>query len=109
MVEDSTLSASHIIDKRWHVVHYLVTGDAEGGEYPLGHAILGGYISHGSGEATSFLPADIVKDVAEGLNTLSISPCSRLALSISLTMFWYSITRFLESLVKSSGRTKSTI
>ena len=59
------------LDKIWHLVHYLVTGDAEGGEYPLGVAILGGYILHKLGEDTSFLPPDIVKDVAEGLSTLS--------------------------------------
>ena len=59
------------LDKIWHLVHYLVTGYAEGGDYPLGHAILGGYILHESREDTSFLPPDIVKDVAEGLSTLS--------------------------------------
>ena len=59
------------LDKIWHLVHYLVTGDAEGGEYPLGHAILGGYMLQESVEDTSFLPPDIVKDVAAGLSTLS--------------------------------------
>jgi hypothetical protein len=59
------------LDKIWHLLHYLITGDAEGGEYPLGHAILGGYMLHESGEDTSFLPPEIVKDVAEGLSTLT--------------------------------------
>ena len=59
------------LDKMWHLLHYLITGDEEGEEYPLAYAIMVGYPLNESGEDTSFLPPDIVKDVAEGLSTLS--------------------------------------
>jgi len=30
------------IDKTWHVIHFLLTGEAWGGELPLANAVLGG-------------------------------------------------------------------
>ena len=30
------------LDKAWHGIHYLLTGDAWGGKPPLGNAVLGG-------------------------------------------------------------------
>jgi hypothetical protein len=37
------------VDKAWHGIHFLLCGDAEGGEPPLGSAVLGGI-------AEEFLP-----------------------------------------------------
>jgi hypothetical protein len=30
------------VDKSWHLIHFLLTGDASEGEYPLVNAVLGG-------------------------------------------------------------------
>jgi hypothetical protein len=30
------------VDKAWHCIHFMLTGNAEGGEEPLASAILGG-------------------------------------------------------------------
>lgn len=61
------------IDKSWHGVHYLLTGDPWEGEPPLSWAVLGGT---GIGEDTGYGPPryltpDEVRDVADALDDAS--------------------------------------
>ena len=40
--DESDLPEALDIDKTWHVIHFLLTGEAWGGELPLANAVLGG-------------------------------------------------------------------
>ena len=60
------------LDKIWDLVHYLITGDADKADYPLGYAIMAGYyLFKDFWPQWSFVPSDYVKDVAEALALLS--------------------------------------
>ena len=60
------------LEKMWHLVHYLITGDPDNADYPLGYAIMAGYyLFQDSWPEWSFVPSDYVKDVAEALAVLS--------------------------------------
>ena len=62
------------VDKAWHGIHYLLTGQADGGPHPLGLAVFGGEEfgpEVGYGPAR-FLSPSQVAEVAEALSTLSV-------------------------------------
>ena len=59
------------LDKGWHLLNYLITGDAEGGDYPLVHAIMAGHLLHESWNDLVYSRVDEVKDVAKALSDLS--------------------------------------
>lgn len=61
------------VDKAWHGIHFLLTGDAWSGEPPLANVVLGGEeigddVGYGPAK---FLTADEVLDVASALKDLS--------------------------------------
>jgi hypothetical protein len=62
------------VDKAWHGIHFLLTGEAGGGALPLRNAVLGGTklgdVDVGYGPAR-FLTPDEVKKVAEALSNIS--------------------------------------
>ncbi len=60
------------IDKTWHAIHYLLTGCAWGGDWPLSAAILGGTeIGEDGGYGKPrYLTPDEVATVAKGLGTV---------------------------------------
>ena len=49
------------LDKAWHCIHFLLTGDAEGGETPAGYLMLGGHqlgeVDVGYGPARALTPS----------------------------------------------------
>jgi len=61
------------IDKAWHGVHFLLTGDPEGGDFPLCFLVSGGTAigedDVGYGPARGFRSSE-VKEIAAALNTL---------------------------------------
>jgi uncharacterized protein DUF1877 len=62
------------IDKSWHAIHFLLSGDAWDGEYPLSDVILGG--SEMSDEDLGFGPARYlnpqeVQEMADALASVS--------------------------------------
>jgi hypothetical protein len=59
------------LDKGWHLLNYLITGDVNGGDYPLAHAIMAGHLLHESWDTLVYSRADEVKDVAKALSDLS--------------------------------------
>jgi hypothetical protein len=59
------------LGKTWHFVHYLITGDAKGGEYPLGYAIMIGRPFDKYSSDLTWRSPDEVKDIAEALANLS--------------------------------------
>jgi hypothetical protein len=61
------------LDKSWHAIHYLLTGDPWGGEPPLFNAVLGGTPigdDNGYGPAR-YLTAEQVRQVAVALTAIS--------------------------------------
>jgi len=63
------------VDKAWHGIHFLLTGDPDGGEAPLAWAVLGGEeigeeIGYGPAR---FLTPQQVKQVSEALAALGES------------------------------------
>ena len=62
------------VDRAWHAIHFLLNGDAWGGEPPLGNAVLGGRplgdIDVGYGPAR-YLTADEVAETADALEQVS--------------------------------------
>jgi hypothetical protein len=59
------------LGKTWQFVHYLITGDAKGGEYPLGYAIMIGRPFDKYSSDLTWRSSDEVKDIAEALANLS--------------------------------------
>ena len=62
------------LDKAWHGIHYLLTGEAEGGQLPLSLAIFGGQefgSEVGIGPAR-YLTVDQVAQVASSLTVLTV-------------------------------------
>jgi len=59
------------LDIGWHLLNYLITGDVEGGDYPLAHAIMAGHLLHESWNTLVYSSADEVKEVAKALSDLS--------------------------------------
>lgn len=60
------------LDKAWHGIHYLLTGEAEGGREPLSLAVQGGVEfgpEIGYGSARFLLPAQVAV-IAAALNSL---------------------------------------
>jgi hypothetical protein len=71
--DDSEPPNSMDLDKAWHGLHYLLTGDPTGGERPLSLAILDGAevgpeLDYGPAR---YLTADEVKTVAQALAVLT--------------------------------------
>ena len=67
------------VDKAWHGIHYLLTGQADGGPRPLSLAVFGGEefgpeIGYGSAR---FLTSSQVAEVAEALSELSVDALSQ--------------------------------
>lgn len=72
--DDSDPPNSTDVDKAWHGLHYLLTGEAEGGEEPLSLAILEGTEigpEFDFGPAR-YLTAEEVKAVAQALAALTL-------------------------------------
>jgi hypothetical protein len=78
-ISSSDLNENNIdLDKAWHGIHFLLTGQADGGEAPLAWAITGGEIlgddpeeyDQGYGPAL-FLTTEQVQAVAQALSNLS--------------------------------------
>jgi len=65
--EDNALS----LDRIWHLLHYLITGEEEGEKYPLAFAIRVGHFLHESWSEMSWIAPNEVRDVAEALAVLS--------------------------------------
>jgi Domain of unknown function (DUF1877) len=61
------------LDKAWHGIHYLLTGEAEGGEPPFSLAVVGGeFFGPEIGlEPPSFLTSTQVNAVASAISALS--------------------------------------
>jgi len=59
------------LDKIWHLLHYLIIGDAENEDYPLAHAIMVGHLLHESRNDLIYSLPDEVKDISRALSTLS--------------------------------------
>jgi hypothetical protein len=59
------------LETGWHLLNYLITGAAEGGDYPLVHAIMAGHLLHESWNDLVYSTVDEVKDVAKALSDLS--------------------------------------
>jgi hypothetical protein len=71
--EQQARESSHLnVDKAWHGIHYLLTGEAWGGEFPLAAAVLGGQeIGENFGYGpTRYLVPEEVKTVAAALDRL---------------------------------------
>ncbi|GAB2514462.1 YfbM family protein [Lysobacter humi (ex Lee et al. 2017)] len=56
--EDGEPTAATDLDKAWHCIHYMLTGDAWGGDGPLAAAILGG---EPAGEDVGYGPARLLR------------------------------------------------
>ena len=66
------------VDKSWHCIHFMLTGQAEGGEEPLAWAVLGG---EETGDDAGYGPArilrpDQVKSVSSALASIDKSEFS---------------------------------
>lgn len=48
-------------------MHYLIIGEADGGEYPFAYAIMGGYPVSESSDEITYLPPDDVKEISNAL------------------------------------------
>jgi hypothetical protein len=71
-IEFSSMEENSLyLGKMWHLLHYLITGDADNEDYPLACAVMAGYLLHKSWNDWSFLPSDQVKEIAEALVGLS--------------------------------------
>ncbi len=71
--EDDEPQYSVDVDKAWHGIHFMLTGQADGGEGPLADAVMGGEElgdDQGYGPAR-FLSAEQVRAVAHALSQLS--------------------------------------
>jgi len=66
------------VDKAWHAIHFLLTGNAWGGELPLALALLGGIEI---GEDEGYAPARYLtpEEVREDAAALSPLPTEKLA------------------------------
>ena len=67
------------IDKSWQGIHFLLTGDPEGGALPLANAILGGAPLDNSEEyeETRFLSPEEVTEVTEALTDVTAEHLER--------------------------------
>ena len=66
------------LDKAWHGLHYLLTGEADGGQLPLGLTVIGGEEfgpDVGYGPAR-FLSAHQVAQVAKALESITVESLS---------------------------------
>jgi hypothetical protein len=71
--EDEERDSGIDVDKAWHGIHYLLVGDAWGGEPPLANVVLGGTEigdDVGYGPAR-YLNADEVRAVADALKDIT--------------------------------------
>ena len=59
------------LEKIWHLLHYLITGNESGGDYPLGYAIMTGHPFHEDSSDLTWLAPEEVKDIADALDNLS--------------------------------------
>ena len=59
------------IDKAWHAIHFLLTGEAEAGKFPLSFAIMDGHnIFEDFMDGATYLLHEEVEAVSEALSTL---------------------------------------
>ena len=94
---DSSPPTSIDIDKSWHGIHYLLTGQAEGGEGPVALAVFGGEEfgpEVGYGPARFLLPEQVAQ-IAGALSKIEASelakrfnPKDMTAKDIYLTPMW---------------------
>jgi len=86
------------LDKAWHGIHYLLTGSAWEGEWPLSFLLLGGAevgkVDVGYGPARAFTPAE-VKEIAGALGGVDepalrarFHPAEMTRLDIYPTVIW---------------------
>ena len=59
------------LGKTWHFVHYLITGDEKGGDYPLGYAVMIGHPFNSYSSDLTWRSPDEVQDIADALTNLS--------------------------------------
>ncbi|MBW1706310.1 MAG: DUF1877 family protein [Deltaproteobacteria bacterium] len=57
--------------KSWHILHYLITGNDEGGDSTLDFAIMVGHPVEGLGGEFCWLTPEEVRDIANALDGLS--------------------------------------
>lgn len=60
------------LGKSWHILHYLITGNDEGGQSILDLAIMAGHLVEGLGEELFWLSPQEVLDVANALDSLTV-------------------------------------
>jgi len=58
-------------EKIWHFLHYLMTGNESGGDYPLGYVIMTGHTFQEESSDLTWLAPEEVKDIADALDNLS--------------------------------------
>ncbi|MFO7462061.1 MAG: YfbM family protein [Desulfatiglandales bacterium] len=59
------------LGKTWHFLHYLITGDAKSGEYPLGYAVMIGHPFNKYLSDLTWRSPDEVQDIADALANIS--------------------------------------
>lgn len=59
------------LENGWHLLNYLITGDVNGGDYPLAHAIMAGHLLHESWDTLVYSRDGEVKDVGKALSDFS--------------------------------------
>ena len=59
------------LGKMWDLLHYLLTGDENGEQYPLAYAISVGYSINEIWSDLTYVEPHEVKDVADALNDIS--------------------------------------
>ena len=69
--QDSTEDGGIELEKTWHFLHFLITGKEEGGDYPLGYAIMTGHPFDKYSSDLRWLAPEEVQDVADALANIS--------------------------------------
>ena len=71
--EDGAINAKSLyFCSAWHVLHFCMTGEAEGNVFPLSYALMAGIpIADDYLDGAAYLLPHVVRDVAEALGTLS--------------------------------------
>jgi hypothetical protein len=78
MEEHPRIARRQYLDKSWHVIHYLLTGKAEGGDGPLAKALMGGHRLTGDFERGGLSWGVLPAEVPEVAAALAAFPVERL-------------------------------